>query len=750
MDSMIMNNILLQVLVLGAFFLLFVLLPSFCMGHKLEYKKIVYNLLSAVTVGFFFIIIIVFIILGLNFMINSMKLTTEPINLVGPASLIIAVVISAIGLPWVFYYKRQKEFLDTAIENTYLIIKKIYKPKLIMNNYIREKKKTLLTFILDIFKNPLKTAAFIIGTGWGGYVRCSNGITQNFFGTSDLYVHTEWIAQMVGGNIFSNGVYPFGMHNVVLSINQIFGINLPIVIRFMGGIVGILILLSLYLLLTRLFKSDFAVAVGYIFYISSKLIVIMGYERQAFTLPQEVGMIFLYLCGVFFIDYLRSKRMQDLVLLVMAFSLTISCHFYITIFALMLLFCILLVHFKDVIKEKLLLRLITALLISTATAAAPLVLFNLAGIRWEPSMAWAASIMNSEGYDESAEDQLVIPEEAEAREESGGPRGLVDTVMFVSEVFAGNVSMEPIPQMRIFLAYMGITGLIILYALIFIIIKKQQEYAKLLLSMALYCGALVLIAFVQILDIFSLFQLGRLYIFYAYTFSFIVGGVAEIIVTPFTHVKFLRRPGDVLTFFATAYFVWNCTIWGVQMPGSTVQVQYDGAITAYYKIINYFPNLKWTIITTVDELCMIRNLGWHYEICELVYELADVKPDKKITIPGNDLFFFIEKRPIEPYRLKWNDNFGFAFQPEEPVSLEYARKDILEIKDTLGLESEIYTEHSNRKIIMSKAYFWMQEYKKYFPSEISVFYEDEDFVAYHLRQQDPYALNNLFIEYGFN
>ena len=759
MDSMIFNNIVLQLIVLGAFFLLFVLIPSFCMGLKLTYKDLIHNILSAVTVGFFFMIIIVFIIVALNSAIANMKFITAPMNLINPISLLVAIILSVIVLPWVFYYKRQREYVHQFTEYLYFIIKKIYKPKLIFNNYLDTKKKQIITFILDIFKNPLKTIAFLIGTGWGAFVRCNNAVTQNFFGTSDLYVHTEWVAQMVGGNIFANGVYPFGMHNIVLAMNQLFGINLPLLMRFLGGIFGILILLSLYLLLTRLFKSDFAVAVGYIFYVASKYIGPMGYERQSLALPQEVGMIFLCLCGVFFVDYLREKKMKDLVLLVMAFSLTISCHFYITIFALILLFCIFLVHIKYIIREKIFLRLVIALVISSVSAALPLVLFNLSGIRWEPSMEWAASIMKKTEEEEPKEEELsdelaAEPESAHAAlasPEEKIRRSPIETVMHVSEAFGANIGNNPPLQQKIFIVYSCLTLILLFYALIFLLIKKQQEYAKFLVAACFYCGTLVILVFAQILGLFSLFQISRLFIFYAYSMGILVGGVAEILVTPFTYVKFLRKPGAVLAFLATGLYVWNFSQIGMQMPGSTVQVQYDGAIAAYYKIVNNFEDLKWTVITTVDELCMVRNLGWHYEVCTLVYELADQTYGKKITIPGNDLFFFIEKRPIRPYRIRWNDmEGGYKFEPEEPVSMEYASKSIMDIKDTLELKSEIYTNYEYRKVVMSKAYYWMQEYMKYFPSEISVFYEDDDFIAYHLRQQDPYALNNLFIDYGFN
>ena len=105
-------------------------------------------------------------------------------------------------------------------------------------------------------------------------------------------------------------------------------------------------------------------------------------------------------------------------------------------------------------------------------------------------------------------------------------------------------------------------------------------------------------------------------------------------------------------------------------------------------------------------------------------------------MPDNDPFFLIEKRPITQYKTDNKSDPNFKFTPEEPVSIEYAKSTIPELKGRINMLSDAYTKPQK----ISKAYYWMQEYKKYFPFEIGIFYEDDEIIVYHLKQPDSYAL----------
>ena len=48
--------------------------------------------------------------------------------------------------------------------------------------------------------------------------------------------------------------------------------------------------------------------------------------------------------------------------------------------------------------------------------------------------------------------------------------------------------------------------------------------------------------------------------------------------------------------------------------------------------------------------------------------------------------------------------------------------------------------------LMSRMNAWVLSYRKAFPDEMQVFYEDDEIVVYRLKQ-NTYALNNLAIDY---
>ena len=47
----------------------------------------------------------------------------------------------------------------------------------------------------------------------------------------------------------------------------------------------------------------------------------------------------------------------------------------------------------------------------------------------------------------------------------------------------------------------------------------------------------------------------------------------------------------------------------------------------------------------------------------------------------------------------------------------------------------------NRKILESEMYYWCQNFKTIFPNEIKVYYEDEDFICYVVKQNPDHLFN---------
>ena len=54
--------------------------------------------------------------------------------------------------------------------------------------------------------------------------------------------------------------------------------------------------------------------------------------------------------------------------------------------------------------------------------------------------------------------------------------------------------------------------------------------------------------------------------------------------------------------------------------------------------------------------------------------------------------------------------------------------------EIMGKASDAYTNIKNRRILESEFYCSITVFKKRFPNEIKVYYEDEDFICYIVKQ----------------
>ena len=59
----------------------------------------------------------------------------------------------------------------------------------------------------------------------------------------------------------------------------------------------------------------------------------------------------------------------------------------------------------------------------------------------------------------------------------------------------------------------------------------------------------------------------------------------------------------------------------------------------------------------------------------------------------------------------------------------------------MGKASDAYSNIMNRKILESEMYYWCQNFKTIFPNEIKVYYEDEDFICYVVKQNPDHLFN---------
>ena len=130
--------------------------------------------------------------------------------------------------------------------------------------------------------------------------------------------------------------------------------------------------------------------------------------------------------------------------------------------------------------------------------------------------------------------------------------------------------------------------------------------------------------------------------------------------------------------------------------------------------------------------------------------------DGTYVIPTEYLFFFVEKEPILYAQChfvtgpNWLANEKYA--PLSPSSITSEGKQVIHSEISkesaeqnqmyFSLLSDTYKNFTSRNIIESKMYYWCENLMKKYPDEMNVYYEDDQFICYVLKQ-NTYRLVSL-------
>lgn len=182
--------------------------------------------------------------------------------------------------------------------------------------------------------------------------------------------------------------------------------------------------------------------------------------------------------------------------------------------------------------------------------------------------------------------------------------------------------------------------------------------------------------------------------------------------------------------------------------------RYNAAVNVTNEIMDALPENSYTIVSPTDELYQVIQDGRHEEI------LTFLTTYRNYTIPTEYIFIYVEKNPIKyahnhffsgPVWLaqeKYQDMYS-AYQPSvcpnitaSKISEEAAQSRIM----YFGKPSQSYSNIESRTILQSKMYKWCESFAQMYPHELKVYYEDDDFVCYYIRQNIQH-LYNLNIEY---
>lgn len=701
-----------------AYFVLIIMVTSFMIKPIVKDKNIFKRFMLYLVVGNFYIINIVFILAYLNFF-NSL-------------SLIVTLLFSTVVIRIILDKKDAKKIYIESKETIKHLLHGEYGVKLFLQRKLLNIRLRVKFFCTELFKGKkLEWIIFLLIMGYNIYYYSYNSINFVSYGAPDEEVHLYWIQSLISGKIFPSGVYPHGFHNVLGAITILFGFNAVTVIRSFGVISMVLIMTMLYFGLRKIFTSKYAPLFGIIGYSLLNIYNIESIYRFQFAIPQEYAMIMLIPMAIFLFSYLRDKKISNLVYFGMCFSMTISIHFYITIIALILCLSIGIAYFYRIVRNKLLIKLLLCGILSTLVAIAPLAVGYAKVNKMEQSMDWAVRVIQGKEYGDTEEKTNEIKE----------VKYSFDWNSFLVDA-KNEITKYVVLDIRVMYIFLTLLVLTVLYSILFIVLRKAKEENLYQLSFAIYGLLLVFLMICRALKLPTVMEPKRVAIFFAYFSSIFIAMPFEILYGTFNKSK-IKKISSAITVVSIPVSIFLIIKFGVLRPlPPFYYFQTKGAMLVNCDIMKKYNDHNWTIVSPVNDTSVIRNNGYHYELSDFILQQENWNKDMEIRIPTKYVFIYVEKRPIALY--------GNRFYKDDK---EIVNRDIITYEDAekpleKGKKDNAYYKE-DRRILMSKAYYWAQEYRKHFSKEMSVYYEDEELIVYRIVQNE-YALNNFSINYGLN
>ena len=587
---------------------------------------------------------------------------------------------------------------------------------------------------------------------------------------SDIPAHQAFIYDLEHGVLFSDGIYPFGMHSMVYIIRIVFQLNLREILLYSGAYQTVILMVGLFYLSKQIFYAKYT-PVATVLIISFML----NQGRYAASLPQEFGMYAVIGVAYFMIRYLHTPRNKfvlekdsllrrlfranayvnrkylnsDAILLMLCVCLVINYHFYTAIAAICLVVGIGLAYIPKVFKKQYFIPLLFCGIMGAVIALLPIAACLAKGIPFQESMEWATSVITGDEWHGSEADYQAQLAEAQGRSQEeiaadptiptpGGEnrRIHVDYSAMTAEQIIKFVyrAMYHFASIGMFgpsaTNLMFLSMLVGFFCAVLLLLRRKtrvygHDYLALIFSMIILC----IIGSARYLGLIELVASSRIT-----TFAEPLIGLIYLMPVDFAFRVLGSWKNRYYQALINSLSLAVCGLAAVVILQMGWYHAFFDVGQAYYNEAEYitrhirqtYEKHTYTIVSPTEELYDILDYGYHTELSEFMNMVNGNQ--KKFTFPTKYVFFFIEKRVMQDY------NYG----PVD-VSLEYAAKKLAYLADA----QDYYFQ---RAIIESQAYYWAQKILQVYPRSFKVFYEDDIYVAYIL-EQNTYSPYDLQIDY---
>lgn len=587
---------------------------------------------------------------------------------------------------------------------------------------------------------------------------------------SDIPVHQSWIYELEQGNLYSDGIYPFAMHIMIYFVRVIFALNLREIMLYAGVYQFVVLLIGVYLLAKIIIKGRYT-PIAVILIIS----LLLNQGRYAAALPQEAGMYAVIGLAYFMISYLhrdwnkytiesdtKIRRFfrinsyinlryinSELILMMFCVALVISYHYYTAIVAVFVVIAIGLAYIPRIFKKQYFVPLMFCGIMGALIAIVPTGVSLIRGTPFQESIDWATTVMSGEEWHGSEADYQDELEKAQGKYSAkDNDTDTVDNnntdVELTKIDYSGMTLKEILKNYYDSISSFGTSAMYgsgptklmflcmligFITALIMLIIKKTRIVGQDYLLLIYIIVILFTLGASQDLGIPELIASYR-----ASTFAQPFIGLIYIL-----PVDILFRLIDVCKirykkFIIGALSLASCGIAAIFIIDSGWYHDFFDINQAYYNETEYvlrnirksFEKYSYTIVSPTDEYYDVIDHGRHTELSKFVNMIG--KNEEEFNFTTEYVFFFIEKTLLQDY------NYGRV-----DVSLEYAAKDFIYMGD---MQDYYY----QRAVIQSKVYYWAKAFEKIYPRNFKVYFENDIYVVY-LMKQNTYYPYNLQIDY---
>lgn len=596
---------------------------------------------------------------------------------------------------------------------------------------------------------------------YNAFFLCHNVNIYHSYQFSDIPVHTSWVYALENGTLFVDGIYPFAMHALIYVIRVLFGISLREIMLYYGSFHSLLMFFTLYQFSKKIFHSKWSSLLALLCFS-----LLLNQGRYAASLPQECGVFAMFTMGYYLIDYLNKPRKVhyvqgdsrirrffrinqywsreyldfDFFMILLSVAQIISFHFYTAIAAIMLAIAIVLSHFITFFKKQYFIPIVTSAVLGAILAILPFIAALSVGIPFHGSMGWALSVIQgtewqgtgygyviSDGTGNETELQVISNSEDEEKEDSPLHDATLSTAEKLKFVFEYMLAYN---QGYMFgekttLPLLICTLLTSIAAFLFLFFKRLRPYGQNYIAVVSYVFVLVVMGISSGIGLPVILEPTRANVFAEPVLVLIFAIPLDIFL-----LIFYKGNSSIYRLFSSLFSIAVCA-------GACCWIIFSGAVHHYFdvnlayfnepdyimrQIQKDFPDFQYTIVSPTDEYYVAVEKGFHTELSEVVAMIDGNYPN--FTFPTKYIFFFIEKYTLQDY-----------FHGRDYVSLEYANLPFL-------YQASTQDYYYQRNILESKAYYWAKKYAQLYPNNMTVYYEDDIYIAYVLTQdvESPLSL----------